>query len=151
MYTGLASRHPVFRSFLGRHRTLKKSWGRLYPGLIIVCNVSVSLSKIIENISLYKKEKNSLFIFDTFTIICQYNGMREIIRHKAGRIYLIALLLSIIGFIVFLALGGTAVPENGSPILVFGWMTMPLFAGILFVVFWLVTYIIYFFFFWPYR
>ena len=84
-------------------------------------------------------------------MMCQYYAMREIIHHKAGRIYLIALLLSIIGFIVFLALGGTAVPENGSPILVFGWMTMPLFAGILFVVFWLVSYIIYFFFFWPYR
>ena len=77
--------------------------------------------------------------------------MREIIRHTAGRIYLIALLLSVIGFIVFLALGGTDADENGEPIIVFGWMTMPLFGGVVFVLFWLITYIIYFFFFWPYR
>ena len=77
--------------------------------------------------------------------------MREIIRHTAGRIYLIALLLSVIGFIVFLALGGTDADENGEPIIVFGWMTMPLFSGVVFVLFWLITYIIYFFFFWPYR
>ena len=77
--------------------------------------------------------------------------MREIIRHTAGRIYLVALLLSVIGFIVFLALGGTDADENGEPIIVFGWMTMPLFGGVVFVLFWLITYIIYFFFFWPYR
>ncbi|NCC65601.1 MAG: hypothetical protein EOM15_13205 [Spirochaetia bacterium] len=77
--------------------------------------------------------------------------MREILHHKAGRIYLIALLLSIVGFIVFLALGGTAASENGSAILVFGWITMPLFAGLVFVTFWLVSYLVYFFFFWPYR
>ena len=77
--------------------------------------------------------------------------MKEIIRHTAGRIYLIALLLSVIGLIVFLVLGGTEVAETGEPVVVFGWMTMPLFAGIIFVLFWLVAYIIYFFFFWPYR
>lgn len=76
--------------------------------------------------------------------------MVEITRHTAGRIYLILLLLSVIGFIVFLALGGTAEAESG-PILVFGWMTMPLVAGIIFVIFWLVSYLIYFFLFWPYR
>lgn len=77
--------------------------------------------------------------------------MNEMTRHAAGRIYLIALLISIIGFIVFLVMGGTDTPEGAEPILVFGWMTMPLVAGVLFVVFWLVAYIIYFFFFWPYR
>jgi hypothetical protein len=77
--------------------------------------------------------------------------MREMTRHTAGRIYLIALLLSIIGFIVFLAMGGTTTPVSGSPILLLGWMTMPLVAGVVFVAFWLVTYIVYFFFFWPYR
>lgn len=77
--------------------------------------------------------------------------MKEMTRHAAGRIYLIALLLSLIGFIVFLAMGGTEASEAGEPVVVFGWMTMPLFAGVLFVIFWLVAYIIYFFFFWPYR
>lgn len=78
-------------------------------------------------------------------------AMREIFHHTAGRIYLIALLLSIIGFIVFLALGGTDASPSGEPVIIFGWMTMSLFAGMIFVLFWLVTYIIYFFFFWPYR
>ena len=77
--------------------------------------------------------------------------MREMTRHWAGRIYLISLLLSIVAFIVFLVIGGTGVGANGEPIVLFGWMTMPLVAGVVFVIFWLVTYIIYFFFFWPYR
>ena len=77
--------------------------------------------------------------------------MTEMTRHAAGRIYLIALLLSIIGFIVFLMLGGTETAENGEPVIIFGWMTVTLFVGILFVIFWLVTYLIYFFLFWPYR
>ncbi|MAG13887.1 MAG: hypothetical protein CMN78_04765 [Spirochaetales bacterium] len=77
--------------------------------------------------------------------------MKEMTRHAAGRIYLIALLVSIIGFIVFLFMGGMEAPQSGEPIVVFGWMTMPLISGIIFVFFWLVAYIIYFFFFWPYR
>lgn len=77
--------------------------------------------------------------------------MREMARHWPGRIYLILLLLSIIGFIAFLVVGGTDAPESGEPTVLFGWMTMPLVAGAAFVIFWLVTYIIYFFFFWPYR
>lgn len=77
--------------------------------------------------------------------------MREMARHWPGRIYLILLLLSIIGFIAFLVVGGTDAAENGEPVVLFGWMTMPLVAGAAFVIFWLVTYIIYFFFFWPYR
>ena len=75
--------------------------------------------------------------------------MREIMRHTAGRIYLIVLLLSIVGFIIFLVMGGTDATADGEPIILFGWMTMPLAAGMVFVVFWLVTYLIYFFFFWP--
>jgi hypothetical protein len=77
--------------------------------------------------------------------------MKEMTRHTAGRIYLILLLLSVIGYIAFLAVGGTEAPEGADPIVVFGWMTMPLISGMLFVVFWLVAYIVYFFFFWPYR
>lgn len=77
--------------------------------------------------------------------------MKEIINHTAGRIFLIALLLSVIGFIAFLVLGGTEANSAGEPIVVFGWMTMHLAAGIAFVLYWLIAYIIYFFFFWPYR
>ena len=77
--------------------------------------------------------------------------MKEMVRHAPGRIFLIALLVSVIGFIVFLVLGGTDASQTGEPIVVFGWMTMPLAAGVLFVFFWLVAYVIYFFFYWPYR
>jgi hypothetical protein len=77
--------------------------------------------------------------------------MKEIVRHTAGRIYLIALLLSVIGFIVFLAMGGTDATAAGEPVIIFGWMTMPLFSGVIFTLFWLISYVIYFFFFWPYR
>ena len=77
--------------------------------------------------------------------------MKEIARHTAGRIYLLALVLSVIGFIVLLVLGVTDAPEEGEPVVVFGWMTMPLFMGVLFVLFWLASYMIYFFFYWPYR
>jgi Kef-type K+ transport system membrane component KefB len=77
--------------------------------------------------------------------------MKEIARHTAGRVYLIALLLSIVAFIVLLALGVTDASEDGEPTVLLGWMTMPLVVGVFFVIFWLVAYIIYFFFFWPYR
>ena len=77
--------------------------------------------------------------------------MKEIARHTAGKIYLILLLLSIVGFILFLALGGTDAGPGGEPTVLFGWMTMPLVAGVAFVLFWLFSYIVYFFFFWPYR
>jgi hypothetical protein len=77
--------------------------------------------------------------------------MKEIARHTAGRIYLALLLVSIIGFIVFLALGGTTAGPDGEPLVLFGWMTMPLVAGVAFVVFWLIAYAVYFFFLWPYR
>jgi hypothetical protein len=77
--------------------------------------------------------------------------MKEIARHTAGRVYLVLLLLSIVGFIAFLALGGTDAPCDGPPLVLFGWMTMPLVSGVVFVLFWLVSYLIYFFFFWPYR
>ena len=77
--------------------------------------------------------------------------MKEMTRHAAGRIYLILLLLSVVVFIASLVMGVTDTPESGDPIVVMGWMTMPLVVGVLFVVFWLVAYMVYFFFFWPYR
>lgn len=77
--------------------------------------------------------------------------MKEMTRHTAGRIYLISLLVSIVVFIALLVTGVTDTPEGGEPITVFGWMTMPLVVGVFFVIFWLIAYLIYFFFFWPYR
>lgn len=77
--------------------------------------------------------------------------MKEMTRHSAGRIYLILLLLSIVVFIASLVMGVTDAPESGDPVVVLGWMTMPLVVGVLFVLFWLVTYLVYFFVFWPYR
>ncbi len=77
--------------------------------------------------------------------------MKEIARHTAGKVYLLLLVLSVIGFIVFMALGGTDAPEGGEPIVLFGWMTMPLVSGVVFILFWLVTYLVYFNFYWPYR
>lgn len=77
--------------------------------------------------------------------------MKEMTRHAAGRVYLLALVLGTIGFIVLLAVGITDAPEEGEPIVLLGWMTMPLVIGVFFVLFWLIAYMIYFFFFWPYR
>lgn len=79
------------------------------------------------------------------------SGMKEMMRHNPGRIYLVLLLLSVVVFIAILVMGVTDVNEQGDPVVLFGWMTMPLFVGVLFVGFWLVTYLIYFFVFWPYR
>ena len=78
-------------------------------------------------------------------------AMKEMMRHAPGRIYLIALLLSVVVFIAVLFMGVTQVGADGNPIVLFGWMTMPLAIGVAFVIFWLIAYLIYFFFFWPYR
>ncbi len=72
--------------------------------------------------------------------------MREIAGHWPGRIFLLVLLLSVIVMSVLVVSGATE-----SPVLLFGWMTMPLVLGVVFVLIWLVAYLIYFFNFWPYR
>ena len=77
--------------------------------------------------------------------------MKEMMRHTAGKIYLISLLLSVVVFIALLVIGVTDTPEGGEAIVLFGWMTMPLVIGAAFVIFWLLAYLIYFFKFWPYR
>lgn len=77
--------------------------------------------------------------------------MREIAGHLPGKIYLFLLLLSIIALAAAAFMGVMEVPPGGEPVLLFGWMTMPLVLGFAFVAFWLVAYVIYFFFFWPYR
>ena len=77
--------------------------------------------------------------------------MREIIGHAAGRVYLAVLFLSIVVVVAFVVRGGLETPAGEAPFLLFGWMTMSLVAGALFVVVWLIAYLVYFFFFWPYR
>lgn len=72
--------------------------------------------------------------------------MREMMGHLPGKLFLAALGLSVIAFI---AVSFSGYLEQGG--LMFGWMTPPLVVGVLFVVFWLICYMIYFFFFWPYR
>jgi hypothetical protein len=77
--------------------------------------------------------------------------MLEMKHHLPGKIFLLVLLLSIIAMFVVIGLGLMETPEGGAPIILFGWITMPLAAGIVFVLIWLVAYMIYFFKFWPYR
>jgi hypothetical protein len=70
--------------------------------------------------------------------------MREIAKHKPGRIFLIVLLLSIIGMLW--------VPRYFfEPRIYCGWLTLPFLVGIIFCLIWLVAYLIYFFRYWPYR
>lgn len=70
--------------------------------------------------------------------------MREILRHTPGKVFLAVLFLSIVGML-FVTRYFT------HKVLVFGWITLPLAAGLVFVFVWLVAYLIYFFKFWPYR
>ncbi len=70
--------------------------------------------------------------------------MREILKHTPGRIFLIVLFLSVVGMLF-------VTRYFSSNILVFGWMTLPLAAGLVFIFVWLVAYLIYFFKYWPYR
>ena len=77
--------------------------------------------------------------------------MREIFGHTAGKIFLIVLLLSIIALLAIVGMGYMETPAGEDPVVVLGWMTMPLVVGVGFVIVWLVAYMIYFFKFWPYR
>jgi hypothetical protein len=77
--------------------------------------------------------------------------MREIMGHTPGRIYLAVLVLSIVAMAVAVAKGALNTPAGGVPVLIFGWITMPLALGIAFVLVWLVAYLVYFFRYWPFR
>ena len=70
--------------------------------------------------------------------------MREILRHTPGRIFIGILFVSIVGMMF-------VTRYFNSSILVFGWITLPLAAGIVFVIVWLAAYLVYFFKYWPYR
>lgn len=70
--------------------------------------------------------------------------MREMLKHTPGRIFLIILFLSFLGILW--------VPRYFfEPRILFGWLTPPFLAGIIFVLVWLVAYLIYFFKYWPFR
>ncbi|MCK4352943.1 hypothetical protein KAW65_05995 [candidate division WOR-3 bacterium] len=70
--------------------------------------------------------------------------MREIIKHRPGKIFLFVLAISIIGMLY-------VTKYFTKPILFFGWMTLPFVCGVIFILIWLVAYLIYFFKYWPYR
>ncbi len=70
--------------------------------------------------------------------------MREIIGHKAGKVFLLILSVSII---VTLYIPRFFFEE----ILFFGFITVPFMAGVILLVVWLLSYLVYFFFFWSYR
>ena len=72
--------------------------------------------------------------------------MREMLQHTPGKVFLLVLLVSIVGMLAAILSG---VMER--TVLVLGFITMPLLAGILFVLIWLVAYLVYFFKFWPFR
>jgi hypothetical protein len=74
----------------------------------------------------------------------EVSKVREMLKHNAGRVFVIVLFLSIVGML-FVTRYFT------SKVVVFGWITLPLFSGIIFVLVWLVAYLVYFFKFWPYR
>ncbi len=72
--------------------------------------------------------------------------MREMWTHWPGRIFLSVLALSVVGMFAAIAMGLLE-----RQVLVLGWMTMPLLAGVVFIAIWLLAYLVYFFRFWPYR
>ena len=74
----------------------------------------------------------------------EVHTVREMLKHNSGRIFVGVLFLSIVGMLFITRF-------FSQTILVFGWMTLPLFCGLIFVAVWLAAYLIYFFKFWPYR
>ena len=77
--------------------------------------------------------------------------MLEMTGHTPGKIFLAVLALSVVLMMVFVGMGYMEADPGEDPVLLFGWMTMPLVAGVVFVLIWLAAYLVYFFKFWPYR
>ena len=70
--------------------------------------------------------------------------MREIMRHRPGKIFLIVLLISLLIMLY--------IPKFFfQQYLFFGFITLPFLSGVLFLLVWLVAYLIYFFRYWPFR
>lgn len=72
--------------------------------------------------------------------------MREMLEHRAGRVFVAVLILSLLGMLAAIGFG-----LFERTVLLFGWITMPLLAGAVFILVWLGAYLVYFFRFWPYR
>ena len=70
--------------------------------------------------------------------------MREILSHRAGRIFVLILALTVLGLFAI-------TPLFSKPLMIMGWMSLPFAAGIVFVLIWLCAYLIYFFRYWPFR
>ncbi len=71
--------------------------------------------------------------------------MREMTKHTPGKLFLAVLVLSVLVIILILpfVVDGTAV--------FFGWLSFPLFSGILLILIWIVAFAVYLGKFWPYR
>ncbi len=72
--------------------------------------------------------------------------MREMFAHTPGRLFLLFLLLAIIAMLLVIAFGVLEIK-----LLLFGFITMPLLVGAVFVLAVLAAYLVYFFKYWPYR
>ncbi|NVM22598.1 MAG: hypothetical protein HWN68_12570 [Desulfobacterales bacterium] len=70
--------------------------------------------------------------------------MREIFAHRAGRIFLCVLLLSVVGLLA-------VTPLFSRPVIIMGWISLPFASGIIFLLVWLFAYLIYYFKYWPFR
>ena len=70
--------------------------------------------------------------------------LREVFAHRAGRIFLLVLLLSVVGLFA-------VTPLFSRPVIIMGWISLPFAAGILFLLIWLCAYLIYFLKYWPFR
>jgi hypothetical protein len=70
--------------------------------------------------------------------------MREVFSHRAGRFFLVVLVLTVLGLFA-------VTPLFSKPIMIMGWISLPFAAGIVFIVIWLCAYLIYFFRYWPFR
>jgi len=71
-------------------------------------------------------------------------ALREAFGHRAGRIFLLVLLLAVAGLFA-------VTPLFSKPVLIMGWVSLPFAAGIVFVLIWLFAYLVYFFKYWPFR
>ena len=70
--------------------------------------------------------------------------LREVFAHRAGRIFLFVLLLSVVGLFA-------VTPLFSRPVIIMGWISLPFAAGIIFLLIWLCAYLIYFLKYWPFR
>lgn len=70
--------------------------------------------------------------------------LREVFAHRAGRIFLLVLFLSVVGLFAI-------TPLFSRPEIIMGWISLPFATGIIFLLIWLCAYLIYFFKYWPFR